>query len=240
MRTRFYIIRTNKWDSVDDGANSARNRECGVLAAEVDRREDSRGGWGRGEEDGGWVVRGWLQLVQRGKARRGKGGRRRRQGGERNFARARLHPPRPPPPPPLDAEGSWTARVRCQFCARSPPWRCQPARDLLQLVCSPKVITHAFPTRLSRFSLFFARVRTILWNGPLSEKFEGHLFHYEGRERGESYTKFESGTWHSSAGADYHAGRDLRGQQCTWKFARGRKLDRMRVAFFFINVLAQL
>lgn len=26
-----YIIRTNKWDSVDDGANSARNRECGVL-----------------------------------------------------------------------------------------------------------------------------------------------------------------------------------------------------------------
>lgn len=37
-----------------------------------------------------------------------------------NFARARLHPPRLPPPP-LDAEGSWTARVRCQFCARSPP-----------------------------------------------------------------------------------------------------------------------
>ncbi|TGZ47862.1 Uncharacterized protein DBV15_09205, partial [Temnothorax longispinosus] len=37
----------------------------------------------------------------------------------RNFARARLHPPRlpppppPPPPPPLDAEGSWTARVSC-------------------------------------------------------------------------------------------------------------------------------
>lgn len=26
-----YIIRTNKWDSVDNGANSARNRECGVL-----------------------------------------------------------------------------------------------------------------------------------------------------------------------------------------------------------------
>lgn len=45
-----------------------------------------------------------------------------------NFARARLHPPQPSPR--LDAEGSWTAHMRCQFCARPAPCRYQPIRDL--------------------------------------------------------------------------------------------------------------
>ena len=68
-------------------------------------------------------------------------------------------PPPPPPPPPLllllDAEGSWTARVRCQFCARPLPRRCQPTRDLLQGVCQSLVQLTCLSSRVS-FSRSFA------------------------------------------------------------------------------------
>lgn len=118
-------------------------------------------------------MRGWKR-----ESRQSDGGwRRRRQGvgavQGRNFARAPLHPPRLPPPLPLlllllDAEGSWTARVRCQFCARPLPWRCQPTRDLLQGVCRSLV-------RLTRL---FSRVP------PLRFFFLFSLAHCFGRTRG--------------------------------------------------------
>lgn len=75
-------IRTNKWDSVNDGVNSARNRECGVLAAEVDRGEDSRGGWGREEAADGWLG---VAAVRSGRQARVRG--RGRQGGEGGISR---------------------------------------------------------------------------------------------------------------------------------------------------------
>lgn len=194
----------------------------------------------RGKRMGGWVAAAHRREEE---GTNGKGGGK----GGRNFARARLHPPRlpppPPSPPPLDAEGSWTARVRCQFCARSPPWRCQPARDLpqrvrqsgharsqaLSLAVLPSSSDRPF-VRTSSSYFFSPRFDDgLLWNGTLSEKLEGGLsFLDAGREN----RTFEPGTWHASAGDDYHAGRDLRGQQCTWKIARDGKFGRVRTVFF--------
>lgn len=115
-RHRGWQVAEVKSNSADDGANSARNTDRGA-AAEVDRGEEWMSRWmrmtRRRRRAGGmgrWAV--WGGCKPPGERETGRG---------RNFARARLHPPRPPPPPPLDAEGSWTARVRCQFCARSPP-----------------------------------------------------------------------------------------------------------------------
>lgn len=123
-----------KSNSVDDGANSARSGRVECQAAEQRRlTEERRTAVDEDDEVDEEHERGWLGGRMggcdppRGNGLRGTdaGG---RNGGRQNFARARLHPPRPPPlllppppPPPLDAEGSWTARVRCQFCARSPP-----------------------------------------------------------------------------------------------------------------------
>lgn len=245
-----------KSNSVDGGANSSRNRstECSSRGwpkrgeeSQRDERMTRRrgGGWGLG---GGWL-NGWLQPASG-------------EQGRWNFARARLHPSRLPPP--LDAEGSWTARVRCQFCARSPPWRCQPARDLLA-TCS-KVFskwsrtigcTHA-RTHALIFDLRFRFILPLgyssprpvslavslrsdncddnLWNGRTSQwtSFGTRLL-----TRVERVVSLESGTWHASAG-DYHAGRDLREQQCTWRIVRGRKFGRVHIAFSLGNMYAVL